>query len=268
MLVFQAVFFLAPIAILLVYSFWRMRDFVLITDFTLYNYREIFNNPLIAKAFLLSLRVAVLVTATCAVLALPVAYFISKVAGRWKIACLIAVIIPFWTSIVLRAYSWKLLLGDHGIINTGLVGMGAIGEPLSFLLYSPFATAIGLIYGYLPFMVMPIYTSIEKIRGSWLDAASDLGASPFRVFVEVILPLALPGIVVGSVFTFVFSLGEYVIPALLGGGKSLLMAQTIVQEFEISQNWPGGAAISVVLLLIVFGLVSAVLRWVRMEDVL
>src|SRR3954470_22499781 len=125
-LVFQALFFLAPIAILFVYSFWRMQDFVLITDFSLKNYRDIFANPLIGKAFLLSLRVAVLVTVTCAVLAFPVAYFISKVAGRWKIACLIAVIIPFWTSIVLRAYSWKLLLGDHGIINTGLVSMNVV----------------------------------------------------------------------------------------------------------------------------------------------
>ncbi|MSO92821.1 MAG: ABC transporter permease [Rhodospirillales bacterium] len=267
-LLFQTVFFVAPIGILFVYSFWRMQDFRLITEFSFHNYREMANNPLLIKAFFLSLRVALVVTVVCAVLAFPIAYFISKKAGRWKVACLVAVIIPFWTSFVLRAYAWKLLLGERGVINTGLVSTGIIEAPLSYLLYSPFATAIGLIYGFLPFMVMPIYTSLEKVKDSWIDAAADLGASPARATWEVTLPLCIPGLVVGCVFTFIFALGEYVIPAMLGGGKDLLMAQAIVLEFELSQNWPGGAAISVVLLAIVFAVVAAVLRWVKMEEVL
>ena len=135
------------------------------------------------------------------------------------------------------------------------------------LLYSPVATSIGLIYSFLPFFILPLYSSIDKVQESWLEAAQDLGASPFRAFVEVTFPLCVPGLVVGAVFTFIFAVGDYVVPQLLGGGKSLLIAQAIVLEFETSQNWPGGAALSVVLLVIILAILTALLRWVRMEDV-
>ena len=150
---------------------------------------------------------------------------------------------------------------------TGFTGIGLLDEPLSFLLYSPVATSIGLIYSFLPFFILPLYSSIDKVQDSWLEAAQDLGASPFRAFVEVTFPLCVPGLVVGAVFTFIFAVGDYVVPQLLGGGKSLLIAQAIVLEFETSQNWPGGAALSVLLLVIILAILTALLRWVRMEDV-
>ena len=263
----QIVFFVVPMAMLSIYSFWRLVDYRMDYTFTLYNYAQIFKNPLLFNALILSLEVAVAVTIICAALAYPIAYFIAKKSGHWRTLLLIMVIIPFWTSFILRAYAWKLLLGERGFINSGLELSGILAEPLSFLLYSPIATGIGLIYSFLPFYILPLYTSIDKVQDSWLDAATDLGATPFRAFVEVTFPLCVPGLVVGAVFTFIFAVGDYVVPQLLGGGKSLLISQAIILEFETSQNWPGGAALSVVLLAIILAILAALFRWVRMEDV-
>jgi spermidine/putrescine transport system permease protein len=266
-ILWQIIFFVCPMALLAVYSFWRLIDYKIDYTPTLYNYRDLFSNPLLFNALLLSLQVAVAVTIVCAVLAYPIAYFIAKKAGRWRVLLLILVIVPFWTSFILRAYAWKLLLGERGFINSGLSLLGLIDQPIQYLLYSPVATSIGLIYAFLPFYILPLYTSIDKVQDSWLAAAQDLGATPARTFFEVTFPLCIPGLVVGAVFTFIFAVGDYVIPQLLGGGKSLLIAQAIVLEFETSQNWPGGAALSMVLLVIILAILIATLRWVRMEDV-
>jgi len=263
----QIVFFVVPLLLLSVYSFWRMVDYKVDHTFTFDNYTEIFKSPLLFNALILSLKVAFVVTVACAAVAYPIAYFIAKKAGRWRTLCLIMVIIPFWTSFILRAYAWKLLLGDHGFINTGLTMAGALDQPISYLLYSPFATSIGLVYAFLPFYIMPLYSSIDKVQDSWLAAAQDLGATPTKAFFEVTFPLCLPGLIVGAVFTFIFAVGDYVVPQLLGGGKSLLIAQAIVFEFETSQNWPGGAALSVVLLGIILVMLGALLRWVRLDDI-
>jgi spermidine/putrescine transport system permease protein len=263
----QIVFFVVPLLLLSVYSFWRMVDYKVDHTFTFDNYTEIFKSPLLFNALILSLKVAFVVTVACAAIAYPIAYFIAKKAGRWRTLCLIMVIIPFWTSFILRAYAWKLLLGDHGFINTGLTMAGALDQPISYLLYSPFATSIGLVYAFLPFYIMPLYSSIDKVQDSWLAAAQDLGATPTKAFFEVTFPLCLPGLIVGAVFTFIFAVGDYVVPQLLGGGKSLLIAQAIVFEFETSQNWPGGAALSVILLGIILVILGALLRWVRLDDI-
>ncbi len=263
----QIIFFVVPMGMLSIYSFWRLIDYRMDYTFTLYNYAQIFENPLLFNALILSLEVAVAVTIVCAILAYPIAYFIAKKSGAWRVLLLIMVIIPFWTSLILRAYAWKLLLGERGFINSGMVLGGVLDEPLSFLLYSPVATAIGLIYSFLPFFILPLYTSIDKVQDSWLDAATDLGATRLRAFFEVTFPLCIPGLVVGAVFTFIFSVGDFVVPQLLGGGKDLLISQAIIMEFETSQNWPGGAALSVVLLVIILAILAALFRWVKMEDV-
>ncbi len=263
----QLVFFVIPMGMLSIYSFWRLIDYRMDYTFTFYNYLQILENPLLFNALLLSLQIALAVTIACAILAYPIAYFIARRAGRWRTLLLILVIVPFWTSFILRAYAWKLLLGERGFINQGLVLSGILDEPLSFLLYSPLATSIGLVYSFLPFFILPLYSSIDKVQQSWIDAASDLGARPSRAFFEVTFPLCIPGLVVGAVFTFIFAIGDYVVPQLLGGGKDLLISQAIVMEFETSQNWPGGAALSVVLLVIILAILTALLRWVKMEDV-
>jgi len=159
----QIVFFVVPLLLLSVYSFWSMQNYKIDHTFTFENYAEIFKSPLLFNALILSLKVAFVVTVACAAIAYPIAYFIAKKAGRWRTLCLIMVIIPFWTSFILRAYAWKLLLGDHGFINTGLTMAGVVDQPLSYLLYSPFATSIGLVYAFLPFYIMPLYSRIHGL---------------------------------------------------------------------------------------------------------
>lgn len=263
MSIWLLLFFAAPMLILILYSIWTTEDFRIVRSFTLENYTAIFTDPLLYKSFLLSLRIALFSTIGAALIAFPLAYFLAKRVRRYQLLGLLAVIVPFWTSYILRAYAWRILLGDNGVINRGLELAGLIEQPISALIYSPTATGIGLLYVYLPLMVLPIYAVLERLPDSLTEAAADLGASPWRVFREVIFPLALPGVLVGAVFTFVFAIGEYVIPALLGGGKELLFAQAIVLRIQAQQDWPAAAAMSIVLIGLTLFLVGLLGRRVR-----
>jgi len=261
-------FFVIPMIVMLVYSFWRVEHMRIVRGFTLQNYYEALTNPLLAQSFLLSLRIAVVTVVATAIIAYPFAYFLAKRAGRFKLVAMLLVIIPYWTSFILRTYAWKLLLGNQGILNSTLQYLGLRSEPITAFLYSPTATAIGLIYVFLPLMVLPLFNSLEGIQDSLLDAAADLGARPWRTFVEVTLPLSLPGLSVGSVFVFIFSLGEFVIPRLLGGGKSLLVAQAIYLEFETKADWAMGSAMSMILMLVTLVLLGIVGRRVKIERII
>lgn len=263
LIIWQIVFFVVPVVLIVGLSFWRSKSYRPVPDFTFDNYAAIFARPAIWRALLLSVETAAFVTVACAVLAFPVAYFIAKKAGRWRGLLLVAVIAPFWVSIVMRVAAWRLLLGEHGVINQVAMGLGLTSEPLSFLLYSPVSTAIGLIYAYLPLYVLPLYAAISNIHDSWIDAAMDLNASPARTFREVILPLSAPGLVVGAVFCFVFGVGEFVTPALLGGGKQLMFSQVIQDEFQRRLDWPSGSAMAVVLLVLVFTALALSMKWIR-----
>ncbi|QWW71400.1 ABC transporter permease [Rhizobium sp. WYJ-E13] len=263
LLLWQLIFFVVPVLLLLVISFWRTTNRRMVPDFTFDNYRSVFSNGATWRALSLSLETAAFVTIACAVLAYPIAYFIAKKAGAMKNLLLVAVIAPFWVSIVMRVAAWRLLLGEHGVINQALLSLGIVDQPLTALLYSPVATAIGLIYAYLPLYVLPLYASISAIEDNWISAAKDLNATPLRAFVEVTLPLSLPGLIVGAVFCFVFGLGEFVTPALLGGGKDMMMSQIIQDQFQRRLDWPAGAAIAIVLLAIVLVLLAGSMKWFR-----
>lgn len=263
LVLWQIVFFVVPVALILGLSVWRTQSYRLIPAFTFDNYIAIFARPAIWRALLLSVETAAFVTVACAVLAFPVAYFIAKKAGRWRGLLLVAVIAPFWISIVMRVAAWRLLLGERGVINQLAMTLGLTDAPMSFLLYSPVSTAIGLIYAYLPLYVLPLYAAISNIHDNWIEAAMDLNASPTRTFFEVILPLSAPGLVVGAVFCFVFGLGEFVTPALLGGGKQLMFSQVIQDEFQRRLDWPSGAAMAVVLLVLVFAALALSMKWIR-----
>ena len=263
LVLWQIVFFVVPVALILGVSVWRTQSYRLIPAFTFDNYIAIFARPAIWRALLLSVETAAFVTVACAVLAFPVAYFIAKKAGRWRGLLLVAVIAPFWISIVMRVAAWRLLLGERGVINQVALALGLTDAPMSFLLYSPVSTAIGLIYAYLPLYVLPLYAAISNIHDNWIEAAMDLNASPARTFFEVILPLSAPGLVVGAVFCFVFGLGEFVTPALLGGGKQLMFSQVIQDEFQRRLDWPSGAAMAVVLLVLVFVALALSMKWIR-----
>ncbi len=264
LLLWQCLFFLVPVGILAVISVWSMENYRLTPDITLANYAAALGNPAVWRSLLLSVRTALFVTVACGLLAYPIAYFIArKVGRRLRVVLLVAVVAPFWISIVMRIAAWRILLGEHGVINQFLVGTGLVEAPLGILLYSPLSTMIGLVYAYLPLYVLPLYAAIDRIEQSWIDAAKDLNAGPLRAFWEVTLPLSMPGLVVGAVFCFIFGLGEFVTPALLGGGKQLLLSQIIQDQFQRRQDWPGGAAIAMLLMVMVLGLLAVSMRWLR-----
>ncbi|MBO9405327.1 MAG: ABC transporter permease, partial [Thermomicrobium sp.] len=217
--------------------------------FTLENYARLFD-WLYIRVFLVSVWLALLTTVICLVIGYPFAFVIARSPRRWRNALLVLVLIPFWTNFLVRTYAIMLLLRADGLINNALQWLGLIDRPLS-LLFTPFAVVLGLVYGYLPFMILPIYASIEKFDFTLVEAAQDLGANAWHVFWRVLLPLTLPGVLAGSILVFIPSVGAFVTPDLLGGGKVVMIANLINQQFLTVRHWPFGSAISFVLMAIV-----------------
>jgi putrescine transport system permease protein len=216
---------------------------------TLDNYLFLFEDRYYSIIYLNSLKMAAISTLLCLLLGYPMAYFISRQDARRRNLLLLAVILPFWISFLLRVYAWIGLLNTHGVINNALLAIGLIDQPLS-LIYNDFAVYLGIVYSYLPFMILPLYANLEKLDLDLEDAASDLGARRWQVFVDVTLPLSFPGIVAGSLLVFIPAIGEFIIPALLGGSDTLMIGRALWDEFFINRDWPVASAVSVVLLLI------------------
>lgn len=246
------VFFVLPLLIIIVVSFLtRGRISAAELPFTINNYKTIFNNtyfPLILN----SIWIALLTTIICLLVGYPLAFFIStRQSKRMQQIALFLVILPFWTNFLVRTYAWRVILGNEGTINTVLVNYGLISQPLT-LLNTQFAVLIGLVYGYLPFMVLPIYASVERFDFRLVEAAHDLGANDWFAFWRIVFPLTLPGVVAGCILVLIPSIGTYVTSDLLGGTKGLMIGNLIGKQFGGSGNWPLGSAASVVLM----GLVS------------
>lgn len=216
---------------------------------TLDNYLFLFEDRYYSTIYLSSLKMAAISTLLCLLLGYPMAYFISRQDSRRRNLLLLAVILPFWISFLLRVYAWIGLLNTHGVINNALLALGLIDQPLA-LIYNDFAVYLGIVYSYLPFMILPLYANLEKLELDLEDAAADLGAHRWQVFVDVTLPLSLPGIVAGSLLVFIPAIGEFIIPALLGGSDTLMIGRALWDEFFINRDWPVASAVSVVLLLI------------------
>jgi spermidine/putrescine transport system permease protein len=208
--------------------------------------------------------IAIVATAFCLLLGFPMALFISR-SGRRKNLYLQLVTLPFWTSFLVRTYAWLFLLRDTGLINTLLIKAGIVSSPLP-LLYNNGAVLLGLVYGYLPFMVLPLYATIERMDPALLEAAADLGARPFAALRRVTLPLALPGMFAGSVLVFIPCMGAYLTPDLLGGGKTVMAGNLIQNQFTTARDWPFGSAVSLMLMAINMLLLLPMMR--RSEDVL
>ena len=244
--------FLFPLCVVLAYSFLTRGTYGGITGpWTAESYWRLLDGlylGIVARSFAL----AAAVTAICVPLAFPLALFLSR-SGKHKILFLNLVMLPFWTSLLVRTYAWMFLLRDTGLINTSLQRMGLIAEPLP-LLYNDGAVLLGLVYSYLPFMVLPIYATLERIEPVLLEAAADLGEKPWGATWRVLIPLAWPGILAGAVLVFIPSLGSYLTPDLLGGGKSILIGNVIQNQFTAARDWPFGAALSIALMGIVLGL--------------
>jgi spermidine/putrescine transport system permease protein len=258
-------FFNLPILIVLFISFverGRAGSIKIPPVYTLENYRQLFNacssqfsgpncDPwLYVSIFGHSARIALIVTFWCIILGYPLAYFISKQRPGWRDALMILVIIPFWTNFLVRTYALKQVLATEGLLNSLFIGLQIINQPLD-LLFNEFAVNVGLIYGYLPFAVLPMYASIEKFDFSLMEAAADLGASPGRAFLRVMLPMTLPGVVAALVLVFVPVVGAYITPDIMGGGKIEMIGTLINRQFGVSRNWPFGSSMSLILMLMV-----------------
>ena len=254
----MAVLFAAPFAIVLAYSFLTRGVFGGIElPWTPESYQRLFD-PLYLTILWRSFVMALAATALCLLLAFPAALFISRATGR-KNLYLQLVMLPFWTSFLVRTYAWMFLLRDTGLINTALQALGIIHSPLP-LLYNDGAVLLGLVYGYLPFMVLPIYATLERLDPALVEAAADLGARPLTTVFRVIVPLSRPGIVAGSVLVFIPCLGAYLTPDLLGGGRTVLVGNLVQNQFTTARDWPFGSAVSIALMALVTLLLVIFLR--------
>ncbi|KGX91778.1 ABC transporter permease [Pontibacillus marinus] len=252
------VFLAVPVIMIIIISFTKNDGYGgIIYEFTLQNYK-IALESLYLKIFLRSVYWSFLITVTCLLIGYPFAYFISHIK-KYKNLLLFLVIIPFWTNLLVRTYAWIILLQNDGVINGFLKAMGFIEGPIQ-MLYTPGAILVGLIYGFLPFMVLPLYTSIEKLDRSYLEAAEDLGASPIKTFFNVTVPLTMPGIITGCFITFIPALGIFVVPDMLGGSKAIMIGNIIRDDFQINMNWQLGASVSVLIMTVVLASVFIFLK--------
>ena len=255
-----------PVIILTTLSFWKQDYVDIIRTFTFENYFAFFEKKIYYLILYRSIRISAFVTLVTIVLAYPLAYYIAFHVQKNKIMWIIMVTIPFWTSYLLRVFAWKVILGYNGVINSGLMSLGLISEPLEFLLYNPTAVVITLAHAWAAVAILPIYVSLEKIDRSLIEAARDLGESAFMTFLRVTLPLSLPGVIAASLLVFIPTVGDYVTPALVGGTRGIMIGNIIQSMFGKALNWPLGAALSIISMLTVTLAVCVLLggtRWYR-----
>jgi len=212
------------------------------------NYVRLFD-PLYAKILGFSLAVGLGTTILCLLIGYPMAYYIARAPARQRSLLLFLILLPFWTNFIIRMYAWMMILRSGGLLDTVLQWAHLTQEPLG-ILYTPTAVMIGMVYEFLPFMVLPLYTSLEKVEQALLEAAADLGAPPWKAFLRVTLPLSAPGMIAGTILTFIPAMGMFVVPDLLGGAKTILIGNVIRNQFLTARDWPFGAAASMILMLL------------------
>ena len=249
---------LVPYLIMLTISFYSRKFPFHVPDFQFGNYLKLVNDPQYYLVLFRSIKIAFLVGVTTFLISYPLAYCLARKvrSDRWRLLLYVATIIPLWVSYLLRAYTWKTILGSEGILNSFLIWMGIIEEPSTFFLYNQFAMVITMAYIFTPFMVMPVYASLEKIPSSLIEASKDLGANRISTFLKITLPLSMPGVLAGFTFTFCLSAGDFISPTLVGGPYSNMVANVVATQFGIAMNWPLGSALGMVLLLIVLAVIT------------
>lgn len=252
-------FFLVPLLLILAYSFGTSGIYGGITlGFNPGNYLKVFD-PLYLEIIGRTFFIAALNTLLCLALGYPLAYFIVFRGRRWRNALILLVMVPFWTSLLIRAYAWVVILGGNGIANRTLQFLGITDEPLT-LIFTPEAVLMGMVYSYLPFMVLPLYAALEKFDIRLKEAAQDLGASRWHTFWRVTFPLSMPGVIAGSILVFIPSAGEFVIPDLLGGSRTMMTGNLIQQQFLQARDWAFGSALSVLLAVLLLGAIMFYIR--------
>ena len=275
-----------PVGLLGAYSFWTQNYLDIDHTLTTANYAKFFKGtadaiqfqmpgiefspfsiiwpieihlPIYPSLLLKSMKISGMVTLATVLLAYPMAYFIAFRVTRHKMIWLILITIPFWTSYLLRVFAWKIILGYNGVINSGMMSIGVIDEPISWILYNPTAVVLTLAHAWAAFAILPMYVSLEKIDRSLLEAATDLGDGPVMRFLRVTLPLSMPGVIAASLLVFIPTVGDYVTPKLVGGTTGIMIGNIIQSQFGKANNWPMGAALSIISMLVITALICAFL---------
>lgn len=228
------------------------------------NYSFIFSDDLYRSAYWSSVKIAGLATFFTLLIAYPLAYGMARAPKEWQATLVMLVILPFWTSFLIRVYAWIGILKKEGLLNLWLMNMGVISEPLT-IMNTNTAVYIGIVYSYLPFMVLPLYASLEKINPSLLEAAEDLGCPPWKAFWQVTFPLSIPGVIAGCFLVFIPAVGEFVIPDLLGGSDTLMIGKTLWTEFFSNRDWPVSSAVAVILLLVLI-VPIVIFQWLQQKQ--
>ena len=264
-LLWTVAFFAMPLVIMGLYSLWQRVGTKLVTDFTIANYGKFFAKSFLLESLVNSVEVTLIVTVASILLAYPLAYILAeKVPPRWQRLALLLAILPFWTSYVVRSYSWLLVLSEGGIISNFLLDLGITEDPVSFA-NNRGATVVGFVHFFVMLLTLTIYANLVQLPPSYRKAAADLGAGPIRSFIYVILPLTLPGIMVGAFLTFVLCIGDYITPQILGGNRELLLPQTIMLQIARRSDFPMASALAMVLMLTVTLVYVACARWLKLD---
>ncbi|MEO2174224.1 MAG: ABC transporter permease [bacterium] len=266
---FLGIFFLGPLAMMIVFSFLEPGLYGGVEwNFYHWNYGRILGwsdgeweeyDPVYVQIFLRSARLALTNVVITLLICYPAAIWVSGLSDRWRTFVVFIVTLPFFVSLVVRLFCWVLILRPSGFMNSALLGLGLISEPID-IIYTETAVLIGMAYILLPFMFLPLYASVEKLDHSLIEASSDLGAKPYQTFFRIILPATLPGIAAGAVLVFIPSLGNFIVPDLLGGAKVMMIGNLVEQQFLSARNWPFGSALSVMIMLVMFTLIVIYLR--------
>lgn len=265
-LLWMTALYFIPIVLLMSYSVWKLEAFDIVRQFNLGNFQTIATNSSYRTIILRTVGTALSVTLIDIVIALPVGYFIANQSRRYQGILTTLVILPLWSSYLVRIFAWKIILGYNGILNSTLMALGILQEPSPIFLYNQFSTLLTFVQVWLPFMILPIVTAFEKLPRPLLEASADLNAPPLTTFFRVILPLVRPGILAGSITVFALTMGDFITPSLVGSPTGIMLGNVISSQFGVSYNWPLGAAFALVVMGIVFSGLAIAFRWGKLES--
>ncbi|MDC7746503.1 MULTISPECIES: ABC transporter permease [Rhizobium] len=259
------IFLIIPYAVMIAVGFWTRQFPLFVPDFQWGNFAQLFNDPQYTTVILRTLKIALLVTLGATLLGYPLAYFLAFTvkSQKWRNLLYMSVIVPLWVSYLLRAYTWKIILGTNGALNSLLLSLGLVDQPLSLFLYNQAAMVITLVYIFIPFMVMPLFTVLDNVPKAFVEASEDLGVGPFMTFWRVIFPLSLGGLIAGATMTFCLSFGDFVAPVLVGGPDGTMVANLLQSQFGAALNWPLGSALATLVLILVLVVLTVSSRFDR-----
>lgn len=258
--VWMGLLYFVPIIILVSYSFWHLEGFDIVKKFSLTNFQAIATNRSYQSVILRTLTTALMVTIIDIIIALPVGYFIGKSTGKYQGILTLLIILPLWSSYLVRVFAWKVILGYNGVLNNLLIFLGVFDRPSQIFLYNQFSTTLTFVHVWLPFMILPIITAFEKLPSELLEASADLNAPPLTTFFRVAIPQVMPGIWAGSISVFSLTMGDFITPSLVGGTNGIMLGNLISSQFGISYNWPLGAAFSLLVIIFVFTALTFALK--------